>query len=239
MIKVFPSVLAFAAVCAFAPSLRAAVISWSSPAAITTDGSASDVLNTGGAVVAAEYAGGGNPTETVNGITFSIGLSDYAGYQGEFTGGLSGFTTNNAAYDAILNGFDYDGSNPNTLTITGLTPGTTYDVQLWSLDDRACCGGRTVNYDDGVGDASTVFALNSNVSTIGTFVADGTTQQIVNVNGVGQFQTNLNAFSVQAVPVVVPEPASIALFGIGSLGLCMVVRRRRLNHFRGETLAKE
>ena len=221
--------LAFVALYAVAPAARGSTILWSSPTPISTDGSGSDVLNTGGALVVAEYAGGnGAGSQTVNGVTFQEGLSDYAGYQGTFVGGLSGFTTNNSAYDTVLDGFDYDGNNPNTLTISGLTPGTTYDVQLWSLDDRDCCGGRTVNYDDGEESALTVFALNSNVSTIGTFVADGTTQQIVHVNGVGQFQTNLNAFSVQAVPAVVPEPASIALLGLGAIGLIAVIGRSQV-----------
>ena len=146
--------LAFVALYAVAPAARGSTILWSSPTPISTDGSGSDVLNTGGALVVAEYAGGnGAGSQTVNGVTFQEGLSDYAGYQGTFVGGLSGFTTNNSAYDTVLDGFDYDGNNPNTLTISGLTPGTTYDVQLWSLDDRDCCGGRTVNYDDGAGGA--------------------------------------------------------------------------------------
>lgn len=226
-------VLAMAAMSVLPGAANASVIAWSTPSAITTDGSASDVLNTGGSVIAAEYAGGADPTETVNGITFSDGLTDYTGYQGEFTGGLNGFTTNNASYDAILNGFDYDGNNPNTLTISGLIPGTTYDVQLWGLDDRDCCNGRTENFSTGLSDAnaSSTFALGSNVSTIGTFVADGTGQQVIYINGAGQFQSNLNAFSVQAIPVV-PEPASLALAGMAGIGLMLVIakgkRRSRL-----------
>ncbi|HEX3999556.1 MAG TPA: PEP-CTERM sorting domain-containing protein [Pirellulales bacterium] len=105
-------------------------------------------------------------------------------------------------------------------------PGATYDVQLWGLDDRTCCGGRTENFSGATGDAdaSSTFSLNSNISIIGTFVADGSGQQAIYVNGPGG-PNNLNAFSVQALPV--PEPATIALFGISSLGLCVFIRRHQ------------
>jgi hypothetical protein len=70
-----------AAVCALPIAARASVITWSAPVAITTDGSASDVLNTGGAVIQAEYAQGSG-TQTVNGIAFTDGFTDYNMPQG-------------------------------------------------------------------------------------------------------------------------------------------------------------
>jgi len=235
------AMLAFAAFCTFASSAHGATILWNAPVPYTTDGSASDVLNlenSGGTLVVAEYASGSG-TQTVNGIPFAEGFTEYAGYNATTAQALNGFTTNNAAYDTVLNGFAYDGSNPNTLTITGLTAGTEYEVQLWGFDNRGGENARTESFSTVSGgqninggnlatyDASTIFALGSAVSVTGTFVADGTGDEVIYVNGVGQSQTNLNAFTVQAVPAVVPEPASAMLLGIGGLGLCMMTRRRR------------
>ena len=212
---------AFAAAIALAASASAANISWNSPVAITTNGSASDVVNPG-VTVEAQYAdGGGAGVQTVHGVTFQEGFTNYASPGGATAQALQGFTTNNAAYDTVLNGFAYDGNNPNLLTITGLTVGRTYDVQVWGMDNRGCCGSRTESFTGGL-NTSTTFALNSDVSITGKFVADATSQ-VIAINGVAQGQTNLNAFAVTTAP----KPSSFILCGLGVAGMLLAARRRR------------
>ena len=172
-----------------------------------------DAINPGPSVVA-QYWGGGSATETVNGVVFSSGLSDYVGESNWTTGALNGFTTNNGAYNTILDGFNYDGTNPGTLTVTGLTPGVEYEVQLWGLDDRV--GGinaRTEYFSDGVNN-STTFVLGLNVSTTGTFIVDGTTTQVISVLRAAKSNYNLNAS--RRVP---SGSRRRDLVGLGSLGL--------------------
>lgn len=205
-----------------ASTASAANITWNAPVAVTTNGSASDVVTLGQTVEAQYASGNGIGAQTVNGVTFQEGFSNYTG-GGPTTGALNGVTTNNTAYDTILNGFSYDANNPNTLTVTGLTVGTKYEIQLWGLDNRDCCGGRTESFTGGVNSSAT-FALSSDVSITGHFTADASSQ-VVSVNGVAQFETNLNAFSVTTA--YTPEPSSFVLCGLGAAGLIVAIRRRR------------
>ena len=205
---------------ALAGDASAANITWDAPVAITTNGSASDVVNLG-TTVEAQYATSGLGAQTVNGVTFQEGFTNYATPNGTTTGALSG-STGNGAYDTILNGFAYDGLNPNTLTLTGLTVGKTYDVQIWGLDDRDCCSSRTESFTGG-SNTSATFAVGSNVSITGHFVADATTQAVL-LNGVDQSQMNLNAFAVTTSNT--PEPAALVLAGLGAVGLLVAARRR-------------
>ncbi len=207
-----------------ASSASAANIAWNAPVAVTTNGSASDVVSLGKTVEAQYASSNGLGPQTVHGITFQENFSSYTA-GGPTVQALQGFTTGNAAYDTILNGFYYDGPNPNTLTLTGLTIGKTYEVQLWGLDNRGCCGTRQESFTGGANTSNTI-SLNTDVSVTGKFVADATSQ-IVLVTGAlsetQQGQTNLNAFSVTTAP----EPSSFVLCGLGAAGLIVAIRRRR------------
>ena len=75
----------------------------------------------------------------------------------------------------MLNGFAYDGNDPNVLTLTQLNPWRwipRFNSGAWTTGIAA--SGRTEAFSDGT-NASTTFALGTNVSVVGTFTANGTT----------------------------------------------------------------
>jgi len=117
------------------------------------------------------------------------------------------------------------------LTLSGLSLGTTYEFQWWSDVNGS-------PYTNGLGAVATATAgnsvtLDSNTTdatgglgqyVIGTFMADGPTQNIVfthpvnnNVSGV------INAFQLRELTVV-PEPGT-ALFGLALMGVALVRAR--------------
>ncbi|MGC8553811.1 MAG: PEP-CTERM sorting domain-containing protein [Phycisphaerae bacterium] len=60
----------------------------------------------------------------------------------------------------------------------------------------------------------------------GTFTADATGSEVITIVGAAPSGTSpdaqINAFQVRAVP----EPASLAIFGVGAAGLLLVRRRK-------------
>lgn len=162
--------------------------------------SAGDV-KTKGTLVQAEYAGGSG-SQTVNGVTFHDGFTDYILPSGTAKGALLN-DTGSESYNTILNAFAYDSHGkpgPTVLTLQGLTAGKKYEVQLWSLDNRSGQNAREVNFSDGSGNASPTFTEGSNTIILGCFTADAG-NQVVEVNGVTEeYAKNLNAFQVREVP---------------------------------------
>jgi hypothetical protein len=78
-----------------------------------------------------------------------------------------------------LHANDYGG--PFTITLTNLTPGIRYSVQLFALDDSS---GNTIVeaiFNDPVDptDASAEIEMGQNVYIVGTFVAPGTSENII------------------------------------------------------------
>ena len=63
-------------------------------------------------------------------------------------------------FQRVMDGFAWDGGNPKTVTVGGLIEGATYQIQLFTSDDRDCCGGRTQKWSDdaanGVGSETSV-----------------------------------------------------------------------------------
>ncbi len=105
--------------------------------------------------------------------------------------------TPNANFQAVMDGFAPDGANPKNVTVNGLVPGIQYQVQLFVSDDRACCGGRTMEWSDspadGAGTETATFAMNTSSYVIGTFTADGPTQTFYG-RGVAQAQNGVSAY---------------------------------------------
>jgi hypothetical protein len=219
-----------------APCVQAANISFGTVTPFTTADAA--LTAPGNTTLVGAVGIGGGPTgstttvtvasQTVNflsdGSAGSILTITQTGNEGIAPGGPMS-PTSNANFNAVMSDFAYDG-NPVIGQLTGLTVGRKYEVELFALDDRGCCSGRTVEFGDGNGNDSTVFSLGSNSYVFGTFTADATTQNVESI-GFGQPQSNFNAAVLYSVNV--PEPASlVALVGLGGMVLIgFAVRRRR------------
>lgn len=120
-------------------------------------------------------------------------------------------------------------ANAGAGTLTGLTPGYSYQVLLLNFDDNDSDEGRSFQASDGTNvSASQQYAYpyrNNNIDTggyiEGTFTADSTSQA-VNVTGTVD---QLNGLVVYLTAT--PEPASLSLIGLAAAAaLC---RRRRAN----------
>lgn len=127
-----------------------------------------------------------------------------------------------------------------TLTLGGLDAGNSYRVQLWVNDskkdilyNRVQIGGDGSNTEVKTNVAGTVGALGQYV--IGTFTATGSSQQITfvglpDVDGTNFSTKNpiVNAFQLRLESSgQVPEPTSMAIFGLGALGFAYQARRKK------------
>lgn len=214
-------------------SARASAITWG-PA--TTASADSDVV-TNGLLVAAYNVGvttGFSPL-TINTVTFTaVGLTsgmpsgspEFWNPDGAAFGTASGLSS--AYQDMLRSGAE---AHPSaTLTLTGLTIGHPYLVQLWVDDSRGggvatrtetltSTGGNTVqlafNFPQVSGGAGQ-FA-------VGTFFADGA-NQVINISGSATGVSAISQINAYQLRDLVPEPSTIALLSLGGL---LLFRRRR------------
>jgi len=197
-------------------------------APITT---ADATLGLAGTVITAADFGAGSQTVTLTGgkvITFD-GASTNAtvvGGNGTFTGAFNG-NTGNTNFNTVLNGANYDSAaGTKQITLSGLTAGKQYSVQLFGLDDR---GGnessRTLSFSDFSNNSSGAITSGANDYVIGTFTAASSFQTITESVPSGG---NINAVVVRDLSAA-PEPsqfACLAFTALGMAGLLLKARKR-------------
>lgn len=196
-----------------AASAPAATIVWS-PAADTT--SVSDISTEGTPVAAFN---GGDTTVTAAGITFNA--ANPFGFAS--IGGFLNANTGDADFNALLNSasFSFNGNNTGnsgSIDLGAFTPGDTYQVQVFFVDQRPAQNDRTnqIGSFDLGGPGATVDlesdpnnALSSPYGqfAIGTFVADGDDPDL-SVLGTDFASAQINAWQVRNV---IPEPTTACL----------------------------
>jgi len=167
-----------------------------------------------------------------NGVTFTNddSLMGLAGGSGMLAGANPG---DPGGYNTLLDQLDHGDSsinNPWPIQVGGgnLVAGDSYDIQLWYTDRRGFAGPFTQNYSDGNGNTVNLVAGGANgfgQFVVGTFVADGTGSQTLEIAGGGPpGEPHLNAYQIRGVGV--PEPTTFLLGGLGLISLGFGTRRR-------------
>ena len=239
--------LAAVACIGLAGAASASTVTWGSAANIA---GATDVSTVGTLVVANEFGGTSPTAQTVNGVTFSpFPLTNSASAtQGIVTlsAPVTGDTVNlnsntnfgpsnfSASYDAMLRGGgainSSNGLDPMDLTVASLTPGAQYLVEIWVNDSRGYAVSRQETLSGSSSDSAVIDYLTPPGQFItGTFIADNTGSQTISMTpvdqasyGPTQADAQINAFQLRAVP----EPATVALLGVGAAGLLLATRKR-------------
>jgi len=206
---------------AFATSASAAVITYGSAQDISAD---TDVINTD---VIYAVSLGTSAAQTVNGVSFAdsastdITVADFGGGIGEGFGALiagSAFSTLTPGFQGVLRSGIFSPSATAEVTLNGLTPGTNYQVQIFTA--RTDANVREYTFADGTSSVTLNSGVDAGQFAIGTFTADAATQSL----GIITDDSNFGVFSAVVVAEAVPEPSSMALLALGGLGL---LRRRR------------
>ena len=185
---------------------------WQPP--VPFDGLNADQIltNLPGTLVAAASLGGVDKTVTLSGggsLHFTADGS-VATVNGNGTAALAypagtGKTTGNANFDAVLNGFSWDGG-PKFINVSNLVVGQRYSIQLFALDNRSAESNRLANFldpNDNL-DYSQSFKMGDDVYVVGTFVA-ANTNEIIQENLPTSNNGNINALVIRAVANLPPS----------------------------------
>lgn len=134
-------------------------------------------------------------------------------------------------------GFGNPGSATWSTIITGLTPGTTYDLTFMIAAEGPFAGPQlmTVGFSSGSSTPSSTFLAPPSAGnywkTWGTqnyFFMANSTNATVDFSVFNQpFDMGLDNVNVRAIASTIPEPSSILMLGSGLLGLISAVRKRR------------
>lgn len=200
---------------------QAAVIVWGSPTTLS-DYTSPDVtaVDTTGTLLAAKKFGAGSADYTVNGVSFLAAEANISISVGGFTGSYTVVGGNTLA--TMLSTLNFAPDSPQTLTLSGLTNGQAYSLQvftpIWNNANfpLTLTAGNTVTLANGFTGTSTPSQY-----VIGNFIADSTSQTIALTSPTATYYT-ISAAQVR----VIPEPSTYAMF-LGALAALALLRRRR------------
>ena len=205
------------------------VITWGAATAITTDTN----VDTNGTLLYAYDAYSSGASDMVNGVTF-VGKNDSAaGFSSSFVGdnSIGGAPTNggysgSANFTTLLTASWYAnaGAATGTLTLSGLTAGQIYEIQLFDSDGRRAAGTYDSTY---AATNSVTLSAGSGQYVIGDFTATASTE-VVNTSALAGSDMQVSAYELRDEGVAAaPEPSTYALTGLGALALLVISRRRR------------
>lgn len=195
-----------------------------------------DVINEGDTVLALQQNSTSGATingvyftndTTQNGVTFTRTTGLTSTYNGFISGSVPvDGTTDPSPYRSLLTGAWY-GGNPAAFTLSGLSVGQEYLVQVWTSDIRTGLNGYSYNYLTMNGTSNTnppqmLFYNGGTGSTVvGRFTATDTSASF-DQDATGSYNAYglVNAIQLQAIP----EPATFGM--LGAAAAAMLLRRR-------------
>ena len=209
-----------------------AAITFGTPIAIgTADATLGGIAGT--IITAADFGAGSQTVTLTGGQTINFdgngANATVVGGNGTTAGALNGtILTGNTAFDTVLDGFNYDSAaGTKQITLSGLTAGQQYSLQLFGLDDRSGSIARTLSFSDFSGDSSGLITSGANDYVLGTFTALSSFETITESVPSGG---NINALVVRDLTVsAAPEPsqfACLAFTALGMAGLLLKARKR-------------
>ena len=221
----------------FGSTANAAVVTWTSQGTITDEnviqanvtsafnlagGSGTNVVTTTTQPVSFVNSNNSNTTVS-NGITLTI----VSGFNNGITSNVWDGTPVDLDFNTVMDGFAHSpGRSPGNgaFTLSGLTDGTEYSVQLFTSDTRDGIGNlRDIQFDDDLGNSTAAVLQSDKQFFIGTFTAVGTSQAF---NAVSTNQGTSGSVILNAATVsVIPEPSTALLGGLAAL--LALLRRRR------------
>ncbi len=186
--------------------VNAAIIDWDSGLVVDD----SSVINIGSTLVAVNS---GTGAVSINGVDFAAGGS--SPLPSSFG---AAYATNafSPQMNTLLTGASF-GATGTTFSLNGLTIGDDYLVQIFAADDRGCCAGRQVFYDNGTGDNSNnspMLTTGTPGFVTGTFTADAVSQTIGAYRVVtDDNNTYVNAYQLRSVTALPPDPPETIVHG--------------------------
>ena len=218
----------------FSTTVHAQSIVWGS--AQDMAGDTDVIVPTGSLIDAATFFGS---AVTVNSVTFNpltsnggsysdasgnISITTPSGGAGPYTTAFSTSSPSSTNYSNLTSVIGYTVGNTGQVTLSGLTNGNTYQVEVWSYWTSTATGGSTT-----FTGTTPVNLLSTNGQyALGTFTASGTTETFgyaVNASDNHAVINAVTVFETSGSPSV-PEPSTYALLGLGVFALIMLQKRK-------------
>jgi lysophospholipase L1-like esterase len=146
------------------------------------------------------------------------------------------FTGGSSQFNAIMNAggtFENGGAGAGTVTISGLTPGNTYSVQIFDYAGDGDAGLTTFSGSTPVTLTTTGSGATGGSFATGTFTATGATESF-NWNGAGSSYTVLGAISVRKLPIT-PTVSPTNMVTAGSVVTLAVFAQPGQTYYQWQT----